>query len=96
MHLEEVLAKRFKAEFKKIFDKEKVEKAYLNQDDFPDCESRAREAIEIASELVIKDLGYCIAVHREKEHGEDTMAEQASLLEAGADPEIGVRGFWSE
>jgi len=96
MKLSKYLAEKFEFEFEKIFNEEKLDKDFLSQEQFGSCFSRASAGIELATEGIKADLAYAIAVHREKEHGDDTTDEQTSLLETGADPEIGVMSFWSE
>ena len=96
MKLSKKLAEIFEEEFETVFQKEKADKDYLSQDQFLSCKSRAQEAIDVATEKVVNALALSIAVHREEEHGEDTAQEQAELLDAGADPEIGTYGFWSQ
>jgi len=95
MKLSKALADKFEKKFEGVFQKEKAEKDFLKQEDFVTCRDRAAAGIIAAVESVITDLGYVIAMHREKEHGDDTLEEQASLLSAGADPEIGTMSFWS-
>ncbi len=96
MTLSEKLAEKFETEFTNVFEKEKQDKDYLNQEEFDTCKDRATAGIIAATEAVIVDLAYCIAVHREKEHKDNTIDEQASLLEAGADPEIGTMSWWND
>ena len=95
MKLSKALANKFEAEFEKVFEKEKADKNYLKQDEFVSCRDRAAAGIIEAVEAVINDLGYCIAIHREREHGDNTTEEQVSLLSAGADPEMGALSWWS-
>lgn len=95
MKLSKALAEKFEAEFEKVFEKEKSDKEFLKQEDFASCKDRASEGILEAVNPLIIDLGYAIAIHREKEHNDDTLAEQAELLKAGADPEMGTMSFWS-
>jgi hypothetical protein len=96
MKLSKKLAKKFETEFEKVFEKEKAEKDFLKQGDFQSCRDRAAAGIIKAIEPIITDLGYCIAVHREKEHGDDTLGEQVILLEDGADPEMGTMSWWND
>lgn len=96
MKLSKYLADKFEAEFEKIFEQEKMDKDFLSQEQFYSCLDRAEEGILLATEGIKIDLGYMIACHREKEHGDDTMEEQASLLEAGADPEVGSLAWWND
>ena len=96
MKLSKYLAEKFEKEFDAIFEKEKIDKEFLSQEQFGSCLERASAGIDLATEGIKHDLAYMIALHREKEHGENTMDEQAALLKAGADPSIGVMSFWSE
>lgn len=96
MKLSKKLAEKFEVEFQKVFDKEKAEKDFLNQDGFESCRDRAEAGILLAVKSVIDDLGFCISVHREAEHGDDTLNEQASLLSTGADPEMGTEAWWND
>jgi len=95
MKLSKYLADKFEAEFEAIYEKEKMDKDFLSQEQFDSCIDRAKAGVALATESLINDLAYAIAVHREKEHSEDTLEEQAVLLAAGAEPEIGTLGFWS-
>ena len=96
MKLTKALAEKFESEFEKVFEKEKADKDFLKQEDFSSCRERAEAGIIIAIQAVINDLGYSIAIHREKEHGDDTKAEQAALLESGANPEMGTMSWWNQ
>lgn len=96
MKLSKALADKFEKNFEEVFEKEKAEKDFLKQEDFTSCEDRARAGVMAAIEPIIKDLGYSIALHREAEHGDNTTEEQASLLSAGADPEVSARSWWNE
>jgi len=95
MKLSKYLADKFEAEFEAIYQKEKIDVEFLSQDKFSSCLERAKAGIELATEAITNDLAYAIAVHREKDHSEDTLEEQAVLLAVGAEPEIGTLGFWS-
>ena len=95
MKLSKKLAEIFEEEFEKVFEKEKTDKDFLKQEDFSNCRERAQAGIEIAMENVISTLALTIALHREKEHGDNTIEEQASLLSAGADPEVSTRSWWN-
>jgi len=96
MKLSKYLAGKFEKEFDAIFEKEKIDKEFLSQEQFSSCLERASAGIDLATDGIKADLAYIIALHREKEHGENTMDEQASLLEAGADPEISVQTWWNQ
>jgi len=89
------LAKKTEDRLYEIAVRELVEDDFLNQKDYVCCRDRAKHAMQLAIEPAIEDLGYAIAVSREVEYKEDTLEEQASLLSAGADPEIGTLGFWN-
>lgn len=93
--LTDIMTEKFRKSFDEMRDKEEKVADFLNQKDFLSCEARATKALLIVIEPLIKDLGYAIAVNREKDHSDDTMEEQARLLEQGADPEMGVMGFWN-
>lgn len=95
MRLSHYLAQKFEKEFDSVFEKEKMDKDFLSQEHFESCMDRASAGIELATEGIKADLAYMIAVHREKEHGDNTMDEQASLLKAGADPEITASTWWN-
>lgn len=96
MTLAKFLSEIFETEIQAVIDKEKVEKDFLKQEDFYCCRDRAEEGVSLAMQKVIDTLGLAIAVHREKEHGDDTMAEQATLLQAGAEPEVATRAWWND
>ena len=96
MKLAKYLAEIFEEELQNVIEKEKLEKEFLAHEDFESCRERAAAGVEIAAEKVINTLGYSIAIHREKEHGEDTMEEQVALLSAGAEAEVGTRAWWSQ
>lgn len=96
MKLSKYLADKFEKEFEAIFEKEKMDKNFLSQEQFKSCLERAEAGINLATEGIKHDLAYIIAVHREKEHGDDTFSEQAVLLEAGADAEIGTMSWWNQ
>ena len=87
------------AKLDEYFEKEKAEKGFLPQEDFDSCYDRAMAWIEMSYEdskdLMAADAGYAIAVNRENDHGDDTMEEQAKLLAAGANPEVGTMAFWN-
>jgi len=72
-----------------LYQREQDDPNFLSQEDYPDCESRALAwldmAYAIARPKMGRDAGYVIAVHREDSHKDDTLSEQAILLEAGAD-----------
>ena len=96
MKLSKYLAEIFEEEFDQVFIKEKTDSEFLNQDQFKSCFDRAKAAIDLSTDKMINTLALMIALHREKEHLENTLDEQAALLSAGADPSIGVMSFWSE
>lgn len=96
MKLSKYLADKFEKEFEAIFEKEKMDKEFLSQEMFDSCLERAEVGINLATEGIKHDLAYMIAVHREKEHGDNTFDEQSSLLEAGADPVVGTMSFWNQ
>lgn len=96
MKLSKYLAEIFEEEFEFIFQKEKSDNEFLNHEEFEACRDRAKKAIDLATEKVVNTLALSIAAHREKDHGDNTIAEQAVLLDAGADPEIGTMSFWNE
>lgn len=94
--LSQILAKKFEEEFDKVFEAEKADKTMLPKENFESSIDRAKAGIDLATDRIVKDLAYVIALHREEIHKEDTTEEQASLLADGADPEMGTMSFWSE
>lgn len=100
MKLSHFIAKQFEDELERLFQKEKTEPDFMHQDNYESCKERAMDWLETAFygmvEQASNDVGYSIAVHREKEHGDDTMEEQAALLAAGADAEVSTRAWWSD
>lgn len=93
------IGKRMILKLNELFEKEKSDPEFLNQNDFPDCKSRAMAWLEMAFEEskndMANDAGLVIAVHREIDHSDNTLEEQTALLEAGADPEISATAWWN-
>lgn len=100
MKLSELAVQPLIAALDRLKAREEAESDFLNQKDFPDCRSRMQAwidmAIEEARPLMSIEPGYVATLHREKEHGDDTMEEQSALLKAGADPEIGTISWWNQ
>lgn len=98
MKLSHELAKIFEREFDIVFEKEKADKDFLKQEDFSSCRERAEAGIKIAIGSAINTLGLTIAIHEEKEHGLDTLDEQAKLMTEMIpdDIEVGTREFWNQ
>lgn len=92
------IAKHFEEKLEYYFKKEQIDPELLSQEQFDSCYARAMAWIEMSfkesKEAMATDAGYTIAVHRETDHKEDTMEEQAKLLDEGADPELSTRSFW--
>jgi len=89
------LAKQFEKDFYKVAIRELNEEDFLNKKDFPDARSRAAAGVVEAAKGTIDTLGLAIAVSYEVKDGDDTTEEQASLLKAEADPEVGTRSWWN-
>ena len=100
MKLSKVIAKRFEDKLEEYFQKEKIDKDFLSAEQYNSCLERAMAWIQMSfdetKDSMATDAAYPMAVHREKDHGEETLEEQASLLSAGADPEMGTMAFWSQ
>lgn len=99
MKLSELAVQPLIAALDRLKEREEREENFLNQKDFLDCRSRIQAwidmAIEESRELMSIEPAYAAALHREKDHGDNTIEEQASLLEAGADPEISTKAWWN-
>ena len=95
MDLASELAKKFEENMRELIEREKKEPSFLSQEGFDNCKDRAKAAIDMAAEPVTATLAYAIAVHREKEHKDNTIEEQSVLLAQGADPEVGTRSWWN-
>lgn len=90
------LAKQFEEDFYKVAIREMKEEDFLNKKYFKTARDRAKEGIRIATEGATDTLGLAIAISYEVKDGEDTMEEQAELLDAEANPEVGTRAWWSQ
>ncbi len=86
----------FGQELDAVIQREISEPAYMNADDFVNCEERGNAMIDAATVRVKKIMGLAIAKHRREEHGENTDGDMqllsASLSEK--DIEIAFRGWW--
>jgi len=100
MKLSKIVAKRLEDKLEEYFEKEKVDKNLFPHENYENSYERAMDWIvksfDETKEAMAVDAGYAISVDREKHAGDNTMEEQAELLEAGADPELGTMGFWSQ
>ena len=98
LDLAKELAMRFEEDLKALMEKETAEPEYFNQKDFKKCEDRADKAIKLVTKRSSKILALAIAKHREDKHGENTLDEQASLMNslAPADVEVGIQAWWSQ
>lgn len=89
------LTEQFRDDLTKVIEKE-VKENHLPQGKFSSCLERASAGIDEATKGVKKTLALAIALHREKEHGEDTMEEQAVLLaDESTSATIGTLGYWN-
>jgi hypothetical protein len=95
-NLQNELVKMFKEDLKAVFKKEAKEKDYLPQEDFACCYDRAEAGIDAATIRVKNALALAIAKHREDEHEENTLNEQASLMSdmGSHEVEVSTLGFW--
>lgn len=90
------LAKQFEEDlYSKVLVREIEEEDFLNKRDFNSARERAAKGVQIAAEGVIDTLALATAISYEIKDGEDTTQEQAELLSAGADPEVGTRSWWN-
>ncbi len=100
MTLSEKVGSKFVNKLEELFQKEKVDKDFLSQENYNSCFERAMDWIQMAFDDTKKematDAALPIAVHREDDHKDNTIDEQANLLEAGADPEMGAKSWWNQ
>ena len=96
MKLSHELAKIFEKEMDAVIEQEIDEPAFLAQEAFADCESRAMIMMAIATRKVVKTLGLAICSHREEKHGEDHSEEIESLKEhlSVDEREVGTDAWW--
>ena len=97
MKLSHELAKIFEKEMDAVIDREINEPAFLAQEAFPDCESRAAAMlVAIVTSNVAKTLALAICSHRVEKHGEDHSGEITRLKSQLSPDEIkvGDRGWW--
>ena len=94
MKLSKALADIFEREFQKVFEKEQLEKDYLNQDDYDTCRDRAVAGINDALPEVIDFLAAAIATHRELDHSEDH-TEEVATLSTSAVSGVGTMSWWT-
>lgn len=74
-------ARIFAIELEKVYQKEKGNPEFLNQEDFKTLRERAQAAVDIVVEQVVVKLALDIGSHREKEHGDSQFEkEQTELL----------------
>ncbi len=97
MKLSHELGKIFEKEMDAVIQQEINDPAYLPQEAFADCESRATVMMVIATRQVIKTLALSICSHRIEKHGEGH-SEEITRLKPQLSPdeiEVGDRGWWS-
>ena len=96
MKLSHELGKIFEREMDAVLQNEIDEPAYLPQETFVDCESRATVMMAIATRQVIKTLALSICSHRAEKHGEDHSRETTRLKPqlSPDEIEVGTDGWW--
>jgi hypothetical protein len=75
MNFTKYLAKVFEEELEKVFNKEKLEVGFLNQEQFETCSDRVKKAFEIAIERPVQIGILATSTHRTKKHDEDRTGE---------------------
>ncbi len=96
MKLSHELGKIFEKEMDAVIQQEIDEPAFLAQEAFADCESRAIVMMAIATRQVVKTLALSICSHRAEKHGEDHSDDTARLKPqlSPDEIEVGDRGWW--
>lgn len=96
MKLSHELGKIFEREMDVVIQQEIDDPAFLAQEAFADCESRAMIMMAIATRKVVKTLGLAICSHREEKHEEDHAEEIERLKEQLSvdELEVGTDGWW--
>ena len=96
MKLSHELAKIFEKEMDAVIQQEIDEPAFLAQEAFADCESRATVMMAIATRQVVKTLALSICSHRVEKHDEGHSREIARLKPqlSKDEIEVGTYGWW--